>query len=112
MEGTGDNRMNNNFGRDKLWNDANLRNEPNDVSASIWQDIDKVVLREAGRIRVAQKVFPSITMSGASQVPKDIFDPTTMSIAEGETKPFMEISVEFPLTSTQVENEGTLKTTR
>jgi uncharacterized linocin/CFP29 family protein len=92
--------MNNNLGRDKVWNDAT------------WQDIDKAVLGEVGRIRVAQKVFPSTPMSGASYVPADIFDPTTMSIAEGQTSPFIEISVEFPLTQTQVENEATLKTSR
>src|SRR5439155_5698199 len=92
--------MNNNNGRDKLWNDA------------IWQDIDKAVLAEIGRIRVAQKIFPSSPMSNGSYVPADIFDPDTMSIAEGQTKPFIEISVEFPLTQTQVENEATLKTGR
>jgi uncharacterized linocin/CFP29 family protein len=92
--------MNNNLGRDKVWNDAT------------WQDIDTAVLGEVGRIRVAQKVFPSTPMSGASYVPADIFDPKTMSIAEGQTSPFIEISVEFPLTQTQVENEATLKTSR
>lgn len=92
--------MNNNLGRDKLWTDA------------VWQEIDKAVLAEVGRIRVAQKVFPSTPMPNASYVPADIFDPKTMSIAEGQTKPFIEISVEFPLTQTQVDNEATLKTAR
>lgn len=92
--------MNNNNGRDKIWNDA------------VWQEIDKAVLAEVGRIRVAQKVFPSTPMANASYVPADIFDPKTMSIAEGQTRPFIEISVEFPLTQTQVDNEATLKTGR
>jgi len=90
--------MNNNLGRDKLWSDG------------VWQEIDKAVLAEVGRIRVAQKVFPSTPMLNASFVPADIFDAKNMSIAEGQTKPFIEISVEFPLTQTQVDNEATLKT--
>jgi uncharacterized linocin/CFP29 family protein len=92
--------MNNNLGRDKVWDDA------------IWQEIDKAVMAEVGRIRVAQKVFPGIAMPNASYVPADIFDAKTMSIAEGQTKPFIEISVEFPLTQTQVDNESTLMTGR
>jgi hypothetical protein len=35
--------MNNNLGRDKVWNEAT------------WQDIDTAVLGEVRRIRVAQK---------------------------------------------------------
>jgi uncharacterized linocin/CFP29 family protein len=51
-------------------------------------------------------------MAGASNVPADIFHPETMSIDEGRTKPFIEISVEFRLTQSQVDNETTLHTTR
>ena len=39
--------MSGTLGRDKVWNDH------------IWSEIDKVVRDEMGRIRVAQKVFPS-----------------------------------------------------
>jgi uncharacterized linocin/CFP29 family protein len=92
--------MNNKLGRDKMWNE------------STWQDVDEAVLAEVGRIRVVQKVFPSTTIAGASHVPADIFDPKTMSIAEGQTKPLIELSVEFPLTQSQVQNEATLKTSR
>lgn len=90
----------NNLNRDELW------------TKDVWQDIDKAVLAEVGPIRVAQKVFPTTTMAGASNVPADVFDPATMSIEEGQTKPFIEISVDFRLTQSQVDNETTLHTAR
>jgi len=56
----------------------------------------------AGAIRVAQNVFYADTsLSGGSSVPADIFHPETMSITEGETKPFIEISSEFRLSNGQ-----------
>lgn len=98
--------MKNSLGRDNFWDDAT------------WQEIDKAVLVEVGRVRVAQKVFPSESTSDGSGGPSsnvvsaDVFDPKTMSIAEGQTKPYIEISVEFPLTLGQVNGEATLKTAR
>lgn len=92
--------MNNNLGRDKIWSDP------------VWQEIDKAVMAEVGRIRVAQKVFPGSLTPNASNVSADIFDPETMTIAEGQTKPFIEISIEFSLTQSQVDNEATLRTGR
>jgi hypothetical protein len=56
----------------------------------------------AGAIRVAQNIFYCDTsMQGSTSVPADIFDPDTMRIAEGHTKPYIEISSEFSLTSGQ-----------
>jgi uncharacterized linocin/CFP29 family protein len=92
--------MPNNLGRDELWN------------PEIWAEIDRAVLAEVGRIRVAQKVFPSSQSSNGQYVPADIFDPEKMTIAEGQTKPFLEISLEFPLTQGQVDDETTLRTGR
>jgi uncharacterized linocin/CFP29 family protein len=92
--------MINNLGRDELW------------SPEVWAEIDKAVLAEVGRIRVTQKVFPSSQSPNGQYVPKDVFDPTTMTIAEGQTKPYLEISLEFELTQGQVENEATLRTGR
>jgi len=92
--------MTNNLGRDQVW------------TPEIWGEIDKAVQAEVGRIRVAQKVFPSPPMPNALSVPADLFDPATMTIAEGQTKPFIEISVEFALTSSQIENESMLRTAR
>jgi len=56
----------------------------------------------AGAIRVAQNIFyVDTSMSGDTSVPADIFHPDSMSITEGETKPFIEISSEFRLTNGQ-----------
>jgi uncharacterized linocin/CFP29 family protein len=92
--------MADNLGRDKLWN------------PETWTEIDKAVQTEVGRIRVAQKVFPTVQMPNAANVSEDVFDPQTMSIAEGLTQPFVEISIEFPLRQSQVDNEATLRNAR
>lgn len=90
--------MPNNLGRDQLW------------TPQIWAEIDKAVLDEVGSIRVVQKVFNSTTAPNSSNVPADEFDPDEMTIAEGRTKPFLELSVDFSLTQSQVDNESTLHT--
>lgn len=92
--------MNGNLGRDKIW------------TPEIWGEIDKAVNAEVGQIRVAQKVFPGSAMPNGQAVPADKLDLATMTIAEGLTKPFIEISVEFGLTQSQVDNEATLRTGR
>ncbi len=92
--------MNNNLGRDQVWN------------PDVWKVIDKAVLDEVGRIRVVQKVFQSSPSPSPSNVPADAFDREKMTIAEGKTKPFIEISIEFSLTNSQVNDEATLRTGR
>jgi len=95
--------MNGNLGRDKVWNQQ------------IWSDIDNAVRDEVGRIRVAQKVFPCTLVPNGQQVPKDQLstkDLEILKIEEGQTKPFVEIWVEFSLTQSQVENEENLHTGR
>jgi uncharacterized linocin/CFP29 family protein len=95
--------MNGNLGRDKLWNQQ------------IWGDIDNAVRDEVGRVRVAQKVFPCTLVPNWQQVPKDQLStsaPNILKIDEGQTKPFVEIWVEFSLTQSQVENEENLHTGR
>jgi uncharacterized linocin/CFP29 family protein len=86
-----------NLGRDRIWN------------PEIWKEIDKAVLAEVGRIRVAQKVFPSVRIPDAAYVSGDVFDPDTGSIREGQTSQLLEISREFRLTQSQVDNEPTLR---
>jgi uncharacterized linocin/CFP29 family protein len=86
--------MPNNLGREKLWND------------DLWGEIDKAVTSEVGRIRVAQKVFPGSQNGNSQYVPSDVLDLSTMTIAEGRTTPYVEISVEFSLTQGQVDNEA------
>jgi uncharacterized linocin/CFP29 family protein len=92
--------MPNNLGRDELWN------------PQVWGEIDKAILAEVGRIRVAQKIFPSSPTNNGQYVPADKFDAKTMTIAEGQTRPFLEISLEFSLTQGQVDGETTLRTGR
>jgi uncharacterized linocin/CFP29 family protein len=97
-----------NLGREKLW------------TLEVWGEIDKAVMAEVGRLRVAQKVFPAMQMPNAPNVSADILvqpaqgqglaQPTPLMIQEGATQPFMEISFEFALTQSQVDNEATLHT--
>lgn len=73
---------------------------------TVWQDINAAVVTEVGKVRVAQKVFPSILLdSNATEIPNEVINFDDLSIAEGNTKPFVEIFYEFPLTSTQVKKE-------
>ena len=93
----------NSLGRDKLsW------------SPETWQEIDKAVLDAVGAIRVAQRVFPASTEGNGQYVPDDTINRAggKLSIPEGETKPYVELSVDFALTDTQIENEPTLHTGR
>lgn len=94
-----------NLGRDKLaW------------SAETWQDIDQAVLDEAGRLRIAQRVFPASTDGNGQYVPDDAIQSKdgakALEIPEGRTKPYVELSVDLALTEAQVENESTLHTGR
>jgi uncharacterized linocin/CFP29 family protein len=61
-----------------------------------------------GQIRVAQKVFPTITVAGASNVPADVFDPASMTIEEGRTKSMVEPWVPIGVTQSQLDNEPNL----
>jgi uncharacterized linocin/CFP29 family protein len=93
--------MNGNLGRDRLWNDR------------IWSEIDKAVQGEVGRIRVAQKVFPStvvnnvLPVSTSRAVPFGAFAPVIP--VPDQFQPFFEISTEFQLTQAQVEGEGNVR---
>jgi uncharacterized linocin/CFP29 family protein len=90
------------LGRDKIqqWNEA------------IWGEIDRAVLEEVGRLRVAQKVFASMHLPDKQYVPVDELDATGMSILEGQTLPFADISAEFTLADTQVGDEVNLRNGR
>ncbi len=87
-----------NLGRESIW------------TPQIWAEIDKAVQEEAGRIRVAQKVFPTVQTPDAASVPVDQYNAgPPLGMAEGQTRPFIEIYYEFQLTQTQVDNEVTLR---
>lgn len=96
--------------------DTNLGRANLSWDKTTWDNIDAGVLAEVYRVRVAQKVFPcSMLDDGAltgNVVQADQFDPESMTIAEGQTLPLIEISVDFALTEGQVSNEGSLHTGR
>lgn len=85
--------MANNLNRNGIWNEQ------------VWKNIDDGVKAAVGAIRVAQKVFPTTQLSDVMSVPADVFNHAKMSIAEGHTKPYIEIVVEFPLTNGQVNED-------
>jgi uncharacterized linocin/CFP29 family protein len=88
-------------------------NNSNDVNwdPSIWKEINDAVVVEVGKVRTAQKVFPTIQFDTCpTQIANDVINFTDLSIQEGLTKPFVEAYQEFPLTSTQVCKESELKT--
>jgi uncharacterized linocin/CFP29 family protein len=88
------------LGRDTLWAAAD---------STAWDEIDKAVAAEVGRIRVGQKIFPTVQMPNAPNVSLDQFNAQTMTIDEGLTSPFVEISLAFALTRSQVDNEASLR---
>lgn len=88
----------NNLGRDNLW------------TTDIWSGIDTAVTSDVGQVRVVQRVFPSTLMANASYVPADHYDPATNTIAEGQTKPLIGLSLEFSLAQSQADNEASLHT--
>jgi uncharacterized linocin/CFP29 family protein len=92
--------MNGSPGRDRVWNDH------------IWSEIDKAVREEVGRVRVAQKVFPSTVVNNVSPVSTTRLVPFGLKeppdpLAPGydQFQPFFEISAKFVLSQAQVDGE-------
>ena len=78
---------------------------------SIWDEINEAVVKEVAKVRTAQKVFPTMSFdTPQSTIPNDVINFADLSIQEGQTKPFVEIYLEFPLTATQVAKEAEYKT--
>ena len=94
--------MNGSLGRDKVWNEH------------IWSEIDKAVREGMGRIRVAQKVFPSsvannvLPVSTNRAVPFGALIPAVVPPPD-QFAPFFEISTQFVLTQAQVDGEENLR---
>jgi len=88
----------------------------NDVTwpDSVWQEINDGVLKEVGKVRVAQKVFATTTLDNHPNqtIPNEVIDFKDLSIKEGDTKPLAEIYSEFAMTGTQVEQEEEQMTCR
>jgi len=78
---------------------------------AVLTEINEAVVAEMGKVRTAQKVFPTMLFdTNPTEIPNDVINFTDLSIKEGQTKQFVEIYHEFPLTATQVSKEATNKT--
>ena len=70
---------------------------------AVLTEINEAVVVEMGKVRTAQKVFPTTAFdTNPTEIPNDVINFTDLSIKEGQTKQFVEIYHEFPLTATQV----------
>lgn len=77
---------------------------------SVWKEINDAVVMEMGKVRTAQKVFPTMVFdTNPTEIPNDVINFTDLSIKEGQTKQFVEIYHEFPLTATQVTHSFLIK---
>jgi uncharacterized linocin/CFP29 family protein len=88
---------------------------PNEVDwpEAIWKETNDAALAEVGKVRVAQKVFPTThNENHPVQIPDELINFQNLSIQEGQTKPFVELFATFTLTSTQVMQEPEQKTGR
>lgn len=88
-------------------------NNSNEVNweESVWQEIDGAVVAEMGKVRTAQKVFPTMLVdTNPTEIPNEVINFADLSIKEGQTKQFVEIYHEFSLTPTQVTKEAMNKT--
>jgi hypothetical protein len=55
---------------------------------AVWKEINDAVVTEVGKVRVAQKVFPTTLFDNdPTEVPNDVIDFSTLTIQEGHTKP-------------------------
>lgn len=78
---------------------------------NIWKEINDAVVAEIMKVRTAQKVFPTIVLdNNPTEVPNEVINFADLSIKEGQTKPFVEIYLQFALTDAQVDKEPQLKT--
>jgi hypothetical protein len=62
-------------------------------TADVWNTINTSVKAPAMGIGVAQTIFQATQLPNVTSFPADLFDPERISIAEGMTKPYTEISV-------------------
>ncbi len=82
-----------------------------DWEESIWKEINDAVVMQMGKVRAAQKVFPTTVLdTDPTEIPNHVINFTDFSIREGQTKQLVEIYQEFSLTATQVTKEAVNKT--
>ena len=73
-------------------------------AGAVWAAIDLGVNDTLKNIRVVQTVILGTQLSGVMAVPDDQPNLEKMSIAEGLTKPYIELSVEFSLSNGQAQD--------
>jgi hypothetical protein len=71
-------------------------------NGAVWAGIDQGVNDTLRSIRVLQTILPGTQHSGMS-VPDETLQLETMAVAEGLTKPYVELAVEFSLSNGQVQ---------
>jgi len=78
----------------------------------IWNTITQAVKDETQSIKIAQKIVRTIPLTGASNATDDVInqDDNILTIPEGISTAFIETSVQFTLTKTQVQQEQQLYT--
>lgn len=79
-------------------------------NADVWSAMDSGVTEEVFALRIAQQLFHSAPVDEGNTISVDVFDAPSMTIAESEQKPYLEISVSFPLTHGQADDESRLGT--
>lgn len=78
---------------------------------SIWNEINETIVMQMGKVRTAQKVFPTVALdTDPEEIPNHVINFTDYSIREGQTKQLVEIYQEFAVTSTQISKEAINKT--
>lgn len=82
-------------GSSSLWNET------------VWGSLAAGVQEAVGAIRVVQKVIPPGPSVQGTAVPAGEFDFAKMTISEGVTLPYIELSAEFSLTNGQVNDDAT-----
>ena len=79
-----------------------------------WQSIYASILKEAGKVRIAQKIFPTSLVTGdPNQLTNEIIDfgaaGQALSVSEGDTKPYVEIYREFSLSPFRTKMKDTIE---
>lgn len=80
-------------------------------SQDIWDRLDEAVSSESKRSSIASTILPLIgPLPNAVTVPADVIDANQLAIAEDITRPIVELTAEFTLTTAQVAGEASLLT--
>jgi uncharacterized linocin/CFP29 family protein len=80
-------------------------------SQDIWDRLDEAVSSESKRSSIASTILPLVgPLPSAVTVPGDVIDADRLAIAEHLTRPIVELSAEFTLTTAQVAGEASLLT--